>query len=46
MNLYLGGFYERYIIIDTEAADNNESESVIESVKAASVEFYASECQA
>ncbi|MBX9258298.1 DUF3854 domain-containing protein [Desmonostoc muscorum CCALA 125] len=35
-----------YIIIDADDADDDESGAVIESVKAASVELYASECKA
>lgn len=35
-----------YTVIDAEDADDDESGAVIESVKAASEELYASECQA
>ena len=43
----LGGLVEDgYTIIDADDADDDESGAVIESVKAASVELYAAECQA
>ncbi len=35
-----------YTIIDALNGDDDETKEVIESVKAASVELYASECQA
>ncbi|MBD0390208.1 MAG: hypothetical protein ICV54_27840 [Nostoc sp. C3-bin3] len=35
-----------YTIIDASDADDDESGAVIESIKAASVELYAAECQA
>ncbi|MBG1242068.1 hypothetical protein [Nostoc sp. NZL] len=35
-----------YTVIDADDADDDESGAVIESVKAASVELYAAECQA
>ncbi|MHC5917339.1 MAG: plasmid replication protein, CyRepA1 family, partial [Nostoc sp.] len=35
-----------YIVIDADDADDDESGAVIESVKAASVELYAAECEA
>ncbi|MEH2166624.1 MAG: plasmid replication protein, CyRepA1 family [Nostoc sp.] len=43
----LGGLVEDgYSVIDAEDVDDDESGAVIESVKAASQELYASECQA